>query len=1029
MKSNSKVSGATSKHLLAALRATLIVGTGGLIVLVSALFNLASASPASAVAGDILDLTITVPAGGGSVSLPVTGTYTGLRVVWGDGTADTVTATTPVPHTYSAAGTYSLRILPPTTGSVGFGSIPGWTGAQYVTAVTYWSALTSLEGAFSHATNLTSVPNYIPASVTSAHYMFWHAESFNDPNVVSWNTSNITNMARMFADCPVFNQPINSWNVSAVTDMASMFVRDVAFNQDLNSWNTAQVQDMRYMFQNATVFNGNITSWDTRSVIWMDGMFAAENEGQYVTFNRNIGGWNTSHVTSMKSMFVRNTSFNQNLNSWDVSHVTDMSYMFQSATSFNGNITSWNTSAVTDMTAIFLGATSFNQPIGGWNMSHVTKTTFMFGSNPVFNQDLNLWDLHSVTDASYMFDHATSFNGRVDGWQLTSATTTDYMFRDATSFNQPVGNWNVSNISSFHAMFLRASSFNQPLATWTTTGATDFSRMFEGASSFNKPIGNWNTNLVTDMSQMFQDATAFNQAIGTWNTSNVVYTYEMFQNATSFNQPLALWNTANVQDMSYMFFGATSFNQPISNWNISSVQDKSFLLFGATSFNQSTGNWNLATTSPYHPITFNLGSGTGTSPNPDVWADSDTYNLPTAVNFSRAGYTFTGWSDGTSVYQPGALYPAVNHLVNFVAQWNANTLTVTVNPGNGSANSTFTTRTGQTISAAPATPRLEGYRFLGWFTAATGGSAITFPHAHPRTSDFTIYGQWAYIPLSKISFALNGGTGSLPSTMIMPVGSKLTLTGSMGLDRAGYTFTGWSDGTSFFADGAQITVSATDMILSPQWREAVTVPATPDKPSVTTNGTTATITVPASASNNSVTNAATTVVVTASNGQTCEIAPTQTSCKITGLALGNSYTFNAQAKNSLGTSAVSAASEQIALALPQLPVSEVSVKIALGQTSPTKAASADLTAFANALKSYGYLGKTTLTVNSFVHTPNGAALSKSYLAAAKKQLANVIAATGLQGQVGSIKTNLSPLPRTSKHQYDFVKLTIQVTAN
>ena len=986
MKSDSKVSGATSKHLLAALRATLLVGIGGLVVLVSALFNLASASPASAVAGDILDLTMTVPAGGGSVSLPMAGTFTGLRVVWGDGTADTVTSTTPIPHTYSAAGTYSLRILPPTTGSVGFGTTNGggWTGAAYLTAVTDWAGLTSLEGAFNGAIHLTSVPAFIPATVTSAHYMFWHAEAFNDPHVLTWDTSHITNMARMFADCPVFNQPINGWDVSAVTDMASMFVRDVAFNQDLNSWNTSQVLDMRYMFQNATVFNGNITSWDTRSVIWMDGMFAAEYEGQHVTFNRNIGGWNTSHVTSMKSMFVRNTSFNQDLNSWDVSHVTDMSYMFQSATSFNGNIATWNTSAVTDMTAIFLGATSFNQPIGGWNMSHVTKTTYMFGSNPVFNQDLNQWDLHGVTDASFMFDHATSFNGHVDGWQLTSATNVSFMFRDASSFNQPVGNWNVSNIRDFNNMFLRATAFNQP--------------------------------------------------INSWNVSSARQLYQMFQGATSFNRPLDSWNTANVRDMSYMFFGATSFNQPISNWNISSVLDMSFMFYGATSFTQSTGTWNLATTSQWHPITFSLGGGTGSAPGSDVWADGNnpdysTYSLPTAVNFSRAGYTFTGWSDGTSIYQPGALYPAVNHLVNFVAQWNANTLTVTVNPGNGSANSTFTTRTGQIISAGPPTPRLEGYRFLGWFTAATGGTAITFPYAHPRTTDFTIYGQWVYIPLSKISFALNGGTGSPPSPMIMPVGSKLTLTGSMGLGRPGFTFTGWSDGANFFADGAQITVAATDMILSPQWREAVTIPATPDKPSVSIDGTTAIITVPASASNNSVTNAATTVVVTASNGSNCEIAPAQTSCKITGLTLGNSFTFSAQAKNSLGSSSVSAVSDQITLALPPLPVSQVSVKIAIGQTSPTKAASADLAAFANALKGYGYLGKTTLILNSFVHTPNGAALSKNYLAAAKKQLANVIAATGLQGQVGSIKTSLSPLPRTSKHQYDFVKLTIQVTAN
>jgi len=1011
MKSNYTVSQSDGKGLITALRATLVVGTGALTVLVGALFSQLSATPAAAVTGDILDLTMSVPAGG-QVTLPLTGSYTGLSIVWGDGATNTSLS-----HTYSAAGTYGLRIVATATGQLAFGSLnqTGWTGANYLTAVTEWSSLTSLEGAFSHATNLTSVPNFIPSSVTNAHYMFWHAESFNDPNVVSWNTANITNMARMFADCPVFNQPIGGWNTAAVTDMGAMFVRDSAFNQDLNSWDTSHVTDMSYMFQNATTFNGNISSWNTANVRYMDGMFGAELAGQHVIFNRDISGWNTSSVTSMRSMFVRNTAFNQNISynaspsRWDVSRVTDMSSMFEGAIAFNGNISGWHTTALTAARAMFSEAAAFNQNIGSWDMSHVTTTEYMFTRAATFNQNLSSWDVHNVTNAASMFESATSFNGRLDGWQLTSATTVSRMFTDAANFNQPIASWNVSNIRVFSDMFLRATAFNQPLAQWTTTSAVDLSQMFQDAKSFNQPLNNWNT-------------------------ANVTQLYQMFQGATSFNQPLASWNTANVRDMSYMFFGATAFNQPINNWNTSSVSDMSFMFYGATAYTQSTGNWNFAPTSQWHPITFNLNGGNGTGPASDVWFDGGnpdytTYFLPTAVNFSRSGYTFTGWSDGTSIYQPGAQYPAVSHLVNFVAQWNANTLTVTVNPGNGSANSSFTTRTGQTISAAPATPRLEGYRFLGWFTAATGGPAITFPYAHPRTSDFTIYGQWVYIPLSKISFALNGATGSLPSPMIMPVGSKLTLTGSMGLERPGYTFTGWSDGTAFFADGAQITVAATDMILSPQWRESVTAPATPDKPSVAVDGTTATITVPASAQNNSATNAATTVVVTSSNGLTCEIAPAQTSCKISGLSLGNSYTFSAQAKNAVGSSAVSAASTQVALALPPLPVSSISVKITRGQTSPTEASIAELAAFANALKGYGYLGKTTLIATSFVHTPSGSALTKSQLAVAKKQLAQTLVASGLQSQVGSIQTNFSPLPRKSLRQYDYVKLTLRVTAN
>lgn len=50
---------------------------------------------------------------------------------------------------------------------------------------------------------------------------------------------------------------------------------------------------------------------------------------------------------------------------------------------------------------------------------------------------------------------------------------------------------------------------------------------------------------------------------------------------------------------------------------------------------------------------------------------------------------------------------------------------------------------GGSISSSPGSPTRQYFSFLGWFTAASGGTAITFPYTHGQTSNFTLYAQWS----------------------------------------------------------------------------------------------------------------------------------------------------------------------------------------------------------------------------------------------------------------------------------------------
>ena len=164
---------------------------------------------------------------------------------------------------------------------------------------------------------------------------------------------------------------------------------------------------------------------------------------------------------------------------------------------------------------------------------------------------------------------------------------------------------------------------------------------------------------------------------------------------------------------------------------------------------------------------------------------------------TRAGYTFAGWFNASS---GGSLisFPLThNRTADFTlyAQWTANSLTVTFDSQGGSAVSGTNTITGGSISAATMsvrTPTRTGWTFAGWFAASSGGSALTFPYAHGRTADFTLYAQWTANTLT-VTYDSQGGSAIASGTTVTG-GSIASSPGTP--TRAGWTFAGWFTASS-----------------------------------------------------------------------------------------------------------------------------------------------------------------------------------------------------------------------------------------
>ena len=216
----------------------------------------------------------------------------------------------------------------------------------------------------------------------------------------------------------------------------------------------------------------------------------------------------------------------------------------------------------------------------------------------------------------------------------------------------------------------------------------------------------------------------------------------------SENRTIFAWNRH--LDPNYQDIGIGQYSGAHSDWTfaaqVSAYQNQPRSNFNLKIFIDMPVTPTLAT----YTISYAAGTGgSGTAPSsPTSVTESSTFTTP-ANTFTRTGYTFAGWSDGTATYLNGVTYPATSAVtgnVALTATWTANTLTVTLDEHGGSDIADLSTQTGGTIASSPGEPTRNGYTFNGWFTSSTGGTAITFPYTHGQTSSFTLHAQWTPVP-------------------------------------------------------------------------------------------------------------------------------------------------------------------------------------------------------------------------------------------------------------------------------------------
>ena len=221
-----------------------------------------------------------------------------------------------------------------------------------------------------------------------------------------------------------------------------------------------------------------------------------------------------------------------------------------------------------------------------------------------------------------------------------------------------------------------------------------------------------------------------------------------------------------------------------------------------------------------YTISFNSNGGSAVS-SKTVYYGNTYGSLPTP---SRTNYTFNGWytasSGGSLVIASTTMNTAADHTL--YAHWTRNTTTVSFNNNGGSGNiPSKTYNIGDAYGSLPAGPTPPtGHRFVGWFTAASGGSQIT-TSTIVTSGAKTFYAH--YTPNTyTVSFNSNGGSS---------VGNKTVTYGSTygalpTPSRTNYMFNGWytaSSGGSLVTASTKYTIASNQTLYARWTRNTVTV--------------------------------------------------------------------------------------------------------------------------------------------------------------------------------------------------------------
>ena len=418
----------------------------------------------------------------------------------------------------------------------------------------------------------------------------------------------------------------NTSLASNITDLSTAFYNDQAVEEiDMTGFDTSHITDMNHMFANCSALTSLNLSWggNTKNVKNFAWMFANDNNLQTID---GIGEWNVSNATDMTNMFSGDTALtNLDLSNWEPLKVTNMAAMFKGCSGLKSITLNWgtNTQNVQNFSEMFANDNNLQtiDGIGEWSVSNATDISHMFAcinldSNPSTNYkynfaqpqycgsltslDLSNWGTGKVTNMEAVFWGQKSLTtvGNFSKWNTGNVTNMRDLFAGCENLkfnNTALDNltkWNTSNVTNMRALFadMRSQTDLSCVQSWDTHKVQDMSYMFFRDSTLTS-VGNlatrgnvWNTSQVGTlpgnlqnygMSNMFAGCTSLVKidGINSWDVSHVTKMRSMFYNTALLKSlDLSKWDTSSLQMADKMFFGSGVTDLNLNGWDFNNLK-------------------------------------------------------------------------------------------------------------------------------------------------------------------------------------------------------------------------------------------------------------------------------------------------------------------------------------------------------------------------------------------------------------------------------------------------------------------------
>ena len=375
------------------------------------------------------------------------------------------------------------------------------------------------DGTNASVTKVVFDPSFAGARPTTTYDWFYDMTNLQSITGLNYlNTSEVTNMAWMFANCKKLTSlDVSHFNTAKVTSVTRMFngCTNLQTIYVGNGWSTANVTSSANMFYNCTnLVGGQGTTYDANHIdkayAHIDG--GPSNPGYFTDKNAPVA-------------YACYTSSNTTLTF----------YYDNQRSSRTGTTYSLNT-----------GSTYPAWKTDGTNAS-VTKAVFdpsFANARPTTTYDwfYGMENLQSITGLSYL--------------NTSEVTNMAWMFGGCTVLTSlDLSHFNTSKVTEMGAMFYNCSILTSlDLSSFNTSKLTNMSAMFMNCRSLTSlDVSHFNTAKVTDMRYMFAGG-LYLQTIyvgNDWSTAAVTQSSDMFTNCYNLVGGKGTTYDANHVDKTY----------------------------------------------------------------------------------------------------------------------------------------------------------------------------------------------------------------------------------------------------------------------------------------------------------------------------------------------------------------------------------------------------------------------------------------------------------------------------------------------